>query len=185
MASSEEIGQNGGMAVQTAKMRGNDVIHIGNKMLGGGQDKSCMRKAAVIVAGLCLFASVAIAQDVSLAARIDEIRETGRYIPPKAMAALARIDAEARAASPDVKADYLEVLSNAQRGTGDNKSARIVSDELLALGQANKNNVIIAKGLLAKAYTAFAYIFHHAANTQIYAPAQHATLTVYIAPQAR
>jgi diguanylate cyclase (GGDEF)-like protein len=121
-----------------------------------GVDKSCRRKAVAVLAALCLSSSLAMAQESPLAARIDEIRETGRYIPSKALAALAHLDAEARAAAPDVKADYLEVLSSAQRGTGDNKAARVVSDELLALGQASKNNVIIAKGLLAKAYTAFA-----------------------------
>ncbi|UUZ47230.1 hypothetical protein LP420_27755 [Massilia sp. B-10] len=54
------------------------------------------------------------------------------------------------------RAEFIELLGSAYRGTGDNKKAMLLAEELLALGKANQNKVIIAKGLLSKAYTSFA-----------------------------
>ncbi|MES2016255.1 MAG: tetratricopeptide repeat-containing diguanylate cyclase [Pseudomonadota bacterium] len=120
-------------------------------MLAGFQGS----KGRVLLASLCLVSSFAFAQDGSLDARLLETREIGRFIPPKALEALKKIEAEARAASPRSKADFLEQMAAAYRGTGDNKTAMKLADELLALGRAKKDNVVIAQGLLAKAYATF------------------------------
>jgi diguanylate cyclase (GGDEF)-like protein len=124
-------------------------------MSAGSPDTSCARKGRVLLASLCLVSTLAFGQDASLTARLEEIRETGRFVPPKALAALIQIEKEARESPLRSRADFLELLSSAYRGTGDNKLAMVVADELVALGRTNNDNVAIAKGLLSKAYVTF------------------------------
>lgn len=124
-------------------------------MSAGSPDTSCARKGRVLLASLCLVSTIAFGQDASLTARLEEIRETGRFVPPKALAALIQIEKEARESPLRSRADFLELLSSAYRGTGDNKLAMVVADELVALGRTNNDNVAIAKGLLSKAYVTF------------------------------
>ena len=132
-------------------------------MVAGSSDKLWTRKSRVMLASLCLLSSLAQAQAVPgadklspLEIRLHEIRESERYLPPKALASLIKVEAQARAASPRVQANYLEFLSWAHRATGDNKTAGKVADQMLALGNASKDNVVIAKALLSQGYSAFA-----------------------------
>lgn len=125
-------------------------------MSAGLLDTSRTRKGRALLALLCLVSSLAFAQEASLDARLDEIRETGRYVPPKAMSALAKIEKRHVLGTLRQRAEFIELLGSAYRGTGDNKKAMLLAEELLALGKANQNKVIIAKGLLSKAYTSFA-----------------------------
>ena len=128
-------------------------------MSAGFPDTSCARKGRILLAALCLVSSLALAQDAApqpgLDARLAEIREIGRFVPPKALSALLEIETQARAAGPRTKGEFLDILSAALRGTGDNKRAMQLSDELLALGRAEKDNVLIVKGMLVKAYSTF------------------------------
>jgi diguanylate cyclase (GGDEF)-like protein len=125
-------------------------------MSAGFQDTSRARKGRVLLAALCLASSLAIAQPASLETRLAEIREIGRFVPPRALEGLLAIEAQARASTPRIKGDFLDILSAARRGTGNNKQSMLLADELLALGRAEKDNVLIAKGLLCKAYATFA-----------------------------
>ena len=126
-------------------------------MKPGPRENSCVRNARALLAAACLLSSLAFAQPASpLGARLDEIREIGRYIPQRALDSLSTIEAEALRATPRLKGDYLDLLSMAQRGTGDNAAAMKASDELLSLGRVQNDNVMIAKGLLSKAYSTFA-----------------------------
>jgi diguanylate cyclase (GGDEF)-like protein len=125
-------------------------------MSAGFQDNSCARKGRVMLAALCLVSSLALAQPGELDARLMEIREIGRFVPPKALEALLKLEPEARAAPPRSKGDFLELLATARRNTGDTRQAMLLAEELLALGHASKDKVLIAKGLLSKAYTTFA-----------------------------
>ena len=125
-------------------------------MSAGSSDKLWARKSRLTLATLCLLSSLALAQTTPLETRMSEIREAERYLPPKALASLLSIDTQARAASPRVKAEYLEFLSWAHRANGDLKTGAKVADELLALGHSSKDNFVIAKGLLSQGYSAFA-----------------------------
>jgi tetratricopeptide (TPR) repeat protein len=125
-------------------------------MGAGFPDISRARTGRALLAALCLVSSFACAQDESLDARLQEIREIGRFVPPKALAALLKLEPEARAASPALKGEFLELLGNARRGTGNNKVAIQLADELLTFGRAQKDKVLIAKGLLGQAYCASA-----------------------------
>jgi len=125
-------------------------------MSAGFSDTSRARQGRVLLALLCLVSSLAFGQAPSLDARLEEIRETGRFVPPKALAALTKIEKEARAGSLNQRAEFIELLGSAHRGTGDNDKAMVLADELLALGKSSGDKAIIARGLLSKAYTSFA-----------------------------
>ena len=125
-------------------------------MSAGFPDTSRARKGRVMLAALCLVSSFAFGQDPSLDTRLQEIREIGRFVPTRALEALLKLETEARAAPPRSKGEFLDLLSAARRGTGDNAQAMVLADELLALGRANKDKVLLAKGLLTKAYSTFA-----------------------------
>ncbi len=124
-------------------------------MSAGSPDRSYARKGRALIASLCLMSCLAYGQEADLGVRLGEIREIGRFVPPKALDALLKIEVPARAGSPRVKGEFLELLSNARRGTGDYKAAMALADELHAMGVAHQDNVLIARGLLAKAYVVY------------------------------
>ena len=116
-----------------------------------------------MLASLCLLSALALAQSPPLApslpsleTRLQEIREAERFVPPKALASLVKIEAQARVAPPRVQASYLEFLSWAHRANGDNQAGGKVADQITALGHASKDNVVLARGLLSQGYSAFA-----------------------------
>jgi diguanylate cyclase (GGDEF)-like protein len=125
-------------------------------MSAGSSDKLWARKSRLMLASLCLLSTLALAAPTALETRVNEIRDTERFVPAKALASLLKIEAQARAEPPRVQADFLEFISWAHRATGDIKTGARVADQIVALGQANKDNVIIAKGLLSQGYSAFA-----------------------------
>ncbi len=128
-------------------------------MSAGSFDNTWARKSRLMLASLCLLSSLALAAPSApsaVEARLAEIRESDYMLPPRALASLQAFEAQARAAPPRDQASFLEFYSWAYRSTGDHKTGRRLADELLALGQANKDNVIIAKGLLSQGYAAFA-----------------------------
>jgi len=105
------------------------------------------------MAALCLVSTLALAQaDHPLGQRLDAIREAGRFVPPMALSALLKIEPEARAADARTRGEFLFLLSMAKRGTADIPAALALAEELHKLGLDNKDNVIIANGLLSKAY---------------------------------
>ncbi|MES2130140.1 MAG: tetratricopeptide repeat-containing diguanylate cyclase [Pseudomonadota bacterium] len=109
----------------------------------------------VLVAALCLSWPLAFAQS-ALDNRIAEIREVGRFVPEKALAMLLPLERESRAAPVATKAEFLSILSMARLGSGQKKEAMALAEELYAFGQAQQDQVAIAKGLLARAYASFA-----------------------------
>jgi diguanylate cyclase (GGDEF)-like protein len=122
-------------------------------MSAGFPDMSRARRSRVLLAALCLVSSFALAgEEADLETRLQDIREVGRFVPPKALDSLLKIEAEARASTPALKGEFIELLANARRGTGNNKQAMVLADELITFGRAQQNKVLIAKGLLTKAY---------------------------------
>ncbi|NHZ32246.1 tetratricopeptide repeat-containing diguanylate cyclase [Massilia rubra] len=121
-------------------------------MLAGLSDTPSGRQVRVLLASLCLVSGLAQAQHPALDARLVEIREINRYVPPKALEALRRIETEARAAPVRTKADFLVQLCLALRGLNQVPEALAAAEELIAFGRDTKDNVVKAKGLLTKAY---------------------------------
>ncbi|MET0981465.1 MAG: tetratricopeptide repeat-containing diguanylate cyclase [Telluria sp.] len=87
-----------------------------------------------------------------LAERLAEIREINRFVPEKALPMLQAIEAQARTASVDDKAELLAQLCMAHNYLRKYEQALAACDELVELGRVEKNNVALAKGLLRKGY---------------------------------
>ncbi|NML61250.1 diguanylate cyclase [Massilia sp. RP-1-19] len=113
-----------------------------------------IRTATGRMAALCLVSSVAFGQQPDLDRRLAEIREVGRFVPEKAIGQLRQVEADARAAAPATRGEFLNLLSLTERATGRHAEAITVADELLALGKEHHDKVLVAKGLLAKGYVA-------------------------------
>ena len=113
------------------------------------------RKRGVLLASLCLLSPFALAQQPELDRRLAEIRDIVRFVPEKAIGQLAELEAQARAAAPRTKGEFLSLLAQSRRGLGQKPAAAALADELIALGRQHKDDVLVAKGLLSKAYYEF------------------------------
>ncbi|MGZ8290504.1 MAG: diguanylate cyclase [Telluria sp.] len=113
------------------------------------------RIRGALLASLCLTSSLAFAQQSNIDRKLGELRDLVRFVPAKAQRQLVQVEAQARAADPRTKGDFLYLLCQSKRALGENAEAARLADELLALGRRHQDNVLIAKGLLSKAYVAF------------------------------
>jgi diguanylate cyclase (GGDEF)-like protein len=105
----------------------------------------------------CAQAMPAPASDqAALNARIAEIREQSRFVPDKALVQLLKLDADNKNGTPETRAELLSQISVARMRLGQHADAMKLADEVIALGKVQHNSVIIAKGMLAKAYVQFA-----------------------------
>ena len=91
----------------------------------------------------------------ALEQQLDAIREFNRYQPETALAMLRKIEPQARAASVAIKAEFLNQLWLTYRTRGLLPEALLLADELTALGRSTRNDVALAKGLLAQGFVRF------------------------------
>jgi diguanylate cyclase (GGDEF)-like protein len=100
----------------------------------------------------------AVAQGAAspLGARLEELRELGRFVPDKALDILLRLEPEARAAALPDKAEFLSQLGQVRLKIGQRQQALALCDELIVLARQNNNDVALAKGLLMKGYVVYA-----------------------------
>jgi len=112
----------------------------------------------MLVASAC-FASVlattpacAEAPPESLGARLEDLRELGKFVPHKALATLLEMEPAGRAAPVADKAEFLSQLAQARLKVGQHQQALALADELIAFARENNNEVALAKGLLIKSY---------------------------------
>ena len=104
-----------------------------------------------MLVGACLLAPL-FALAHPLDGDIAEIRELVRFVPEKAMVQLQQMEPLARSAPPLTRAEFLAQLSLTHRSLGKHDVALALAEELHDYGRAQDNNIIIAKGLLTKAY---------------------------------
>ncbi len=109
-----------------------------------------LRRGALLVS-LCLLAATAPAAAAALGPQLADIAEQGLYAPAAALERLQRVNAQASTAPLAERADYLSALSDVQRNAGLKAEALASAEGLIALGKAERDNVALAKGLLAKA----------------------------------
>jgi diguanylate cyclase (GGDEF)-like protein len=126
-------------------------------MLADLNGKSRRRCVAALLASLSLASGLAAGQsntslNTGLDARLAEIRETGRYVPKKALAMLLQIEPQARAADTAAKAEFINQLCLATNKVGRRPEAMALAEELIAFGKDKRDNVALANGLMAKAY---------------------------------
>jgi diguanylate cyclase (GGDEF)-like protein len=125
-------------------------------MLAGLPNSSLRSVARTFAAALWLVSAVASAAPASIDEQIAEIRETGRYVPDRALVQLKAMESEARAGSVNTKSEFLIQLSAVHRSLGHQPEALALSEEVIAYGKAKKDDVVLAKGLLSKAYVLYA-----------------------------
>ncbi|SFU36498.1 diguanylate cyclase (GGDEF) domain-containing protein [Pseudoduganella namucuonensis] len=105
-----------------------------------------------LLAAACVLAPALAWGQPPLDAAIAEIRDQARFVPDKALVQLQKMEPAARAAPPATKAEFLAQLSFAWRQLGKHETALLLADELVVFGRAQGDAVILAKGLLSKAY---------------------------------
>lgn len=111
------------------------------------------RGIAALFAALSLACSLAAGQSAAdLSERIAQIREVGRFVPKKALAQLLKIEPQARAAATQDRAEFLNQLCLAMMSVGRRQEAMVLAEELIAFGKDQRDDVVLAKGMMAKAY---------------------------------
>jgi len=104
------------------------------------------------LAGACLLAPCLAFAQSPLDSEIAQIREVVRFVPEKALVQLQQMEPMARSAPPLTRAEFLAQLSLTHRSLGKHDVALALAEELYNFGRAQDNKIIIAKGLLTKAY---------------------------------
>jgi diguanylate cyclase (GGDEF)-like protein len=102
--------------------------------------------------GACLLAPCLAFAQSPLDSEISQIRELVRFVPEKALVQLQQMEPVARSAPPLTRAEFLAQLSLTHRSLGKHDVALALAEELHDFGRAQDNKIIIAKGLLTKAY---------------------------------
>lgn len=108
-----------------------------------------------VAAALSAAVAPAVAAD-SLDQQLDALSEQSRFVPIKAIGALDQLEPQMRTAGARSQAQYLSLKSMAYRGAGQTDRASQSAQQLFTLGRTSHDDVILAKGLLARAYVAFA-----------------------------
>ena len=113
---------------------------------------STISKRLRLLAGACLLAPFLALAQSSLDQDIAQVRELVRFVPEKALLLLQQMEPVARSAPPLTRAEFLAQLSLAHRSLGKHDTALALAEELYEFGVKQDNKIIIAKGLLIKAY---------------------------------
>jgi diguanylate cyclase (GGDEF)-like protein len=125
-------------------------------MSAASTHRSSRRHSKLLVASLCLVASLSHAQSPTpLAQRLADIREVNQFVPERALPMLLKLESELRKASNVDRATFLGELCGSYHRLGKLDQADAVCDELIAFGRANKEDTATATGLLNKGYVAF------------------------------
>ncbi|MDQ2822023.1 MAG: diguanylate cyclase [Pseudomonadota bacterium] len=118
-------------------------------------------RRSLLAVSLCLaWAAAGLAHTqpaaTPLQARLEDLRELGRFVPDKALDTLLQLEPEARAAAIGEKAEFLAQMCQARMKIGQHQQALAICDELIVLARQNNNDIALANGLLQKAYVVYA-----------------------------
>ncbi|WP_342117792.1 tetratricopeptide repeat-containing diguanylate cyclase [Pseudoduganella sp. OTU4001] len=105
-----------------------------------------------LLVGACLLAPLCALAQSPLDEDIAQIREQVRFVPDKALVQLQQMEPQARSAPALTRAEFLAQLALTHRFLGKFDSALALATELHDFGRSQDNKIIIAKGLLTKAY---------------------------------
>ncbi|WP_308494311.1 tetratricopeptide repeat-containing diguanylate cyclase [Duganella lactea] len=108
------------------------------------------------VASTLMLTPAAALAEPTLNERILDIRERSRFVPEDALAELQKLQPELATAPANTRAEFLTQMSAVRLRLGQNDAALQAADQVIAFGQSLHDNVIIAKGMLARAYVLFA-----------------------------
>ena len=96
------------------------------------------------------------AENEALRARLIEIREQCRFLPEKALAALAQIAPELAGRPGALQADLLTIEADGRMRQGRYDDAMASAEKAIALGRELHDDAIVAKAQLTKVYVLFA-----------------------------
>ena len=96
------------------------------------------------------------AENEALRARLIEIREQCRFVPEKALAALAQIAPELAGRPGALQADLLTIEADGRMRQGRYDDAMVAAEKAIALGRELHDDAIVAKAQLTKVYVLFA-----------------------------
>ncbi len=96
------------------------------------------------------------AENEALRARLIEIREQCRFLPEKALAALAQIAPELAGRPGALQADLLTIEADGRMRQGRYDDAMAAAEKAIALGRELHDDAIVAKAQLTKVYVLFA-----------------------------
>jgi diguanylate cyclase (GGDEF)-like protein len=117
-----------------------------------GTDTARRLRAAALAALVALACAPAPAAE-ALDQRLRQLRDQSRFVPDQALAELLRLQPRAAAEAPRVQAELLSQLSTARMRLNQNDAALALAEQLIAYGKAQRDNAILATGLMAKAET--------------------------------
>jgi diguanylate cyclase (GGDEF)-like protein len=109
----------------------------------------------VAAIALTLVPAWALAQ-ATLDERILDIREQSRFVPDKALVQLQKLQPELAASSSYTRAEFLTQMSATRMRLGQTDVALEAAEQVISFGESLHDNIIIAKGMLAKSYVLFA-----------------------------
>jgi diguanylate cyclase (GGDEF)-like protein len=104
-------------------------------------------------AALLALACVPALAGSALEQRLRQIREQSRFVPDQALVELLKLQPQAAAEAPRVQAELLSQLSTARMRLNQNEASLAVAEQIIAYGKSQRDNAIIATGLMAKAET--------------------------------
>jgi diguanylate cyclase (GGDEF)-like protein len=113
------------------------------------------RRSHALLAALLLTGGSALAQDKTLHERFLEIQETARMFPQRGLPMLAQVEADAKRGTPAEQVEFLILTSDIQHFLGKHTEALRLAEQAITRGQQLKNNDLVARALLAKAYALF------------------------------
>jgi diguanylate cyclase (GGDEF)-like protein len=113
------------------------------------------RRSHALLAALLLAGGSAIAQDETLHERFLKIQETARMFPQRGLPMLSQIEADATRGTPAEQVEFLILTSDVQHFLGKHTEALGLAEQAITRGQQLKNNDLVARALLAKAYALF------------------------------
>jgi len=124
-------------------------------MLAGLFRASQHRRSHALLAALLLAGGSALAQDKTLHERFLEIQETARITPQRGLPMLAQVEAEASHGTPAEQVEFLILTADIQHILGKHTEAIGLAEQAITRGRQLKNNDLVARALLAKAYALF------------------------------
>jgi len=120
-------------------------------MVSTVRSKFRVRAGCAVVALLCPLLALAQATP---AARLRDVRDLARFVPDQALVRLRALEQDV-AREPALRTEFLDTYGIAERRAGNLHHALALADELIAHGRGTRDDVALAKGLVARANTQY------------------------------
>ena len=129
-------------------------VALAGEKNGGYRSRGIGARAGALAAALALAPAPAFAQadEATINRRLFDLREESRFVPDKALADLIKLRPAAAGTSPRTRAELLVQTSASHMRLGQNDEALAIAEQVIAYGKGLRDDVIVGKGMLNKAY---------------------------------